>query len=160
MGRGEMIKFTGRIDKGGTLYGFGLSEANLNRLVFNREPIFFSFDYAGLPHLFGLILYFDCPTPEELNLEVVQQACLPFLSPEHGVTVNTLRVMALTKSIVDQFRATPFWQHSTKILIAHPEDVQMIFAGPDEQAIEEYMRDAGFIGPKTKRISKGFGGSR
>jgi hypothetical protein len=155
-----MIKFTGQMDNGGTLYGFGLSESNLNRLVFNQEPIFFSFDYAGHPHLFGLILYFDCPTPEKLGLEAVQHACLPFLSPKHGVTVDTLRVMALTKSIVDQFRATPFWQHSTKILITHPEDIQTIFTGPDEQAIEEYMRGAGLVGPKTKRISKGFGGSQ
>lgn len=155
-----MIKFTGPMENGGTLYGFGLSESNLNRLVFNEEPIFFSFDYAGHPHLFGLILYFDCPTPEELNIETVQDACLPFLLTERGVTVDTLRVISLTKSIVNKFRETPYWQFNTKILITHPEDIQMVFAGPDEQAIEKYMRQSGLISPKTKRISKGFGGQQ
>lgn len=156
-GGSEMIKFTARMDNGGTLYGFGLTETNLNRLVFNKEPIFFSFDYAGYSNLFGLILYFDCSTPEELEIETVQNACLPFLSQKHGVTVENLRVMALTKSIVDQFRETPFWQYTTNILIFHPEDVQMIFAGRDEKMIEEYMKKAGLISSKTKRINKGFG---
>jgi hypothetical protein len=152
-----MIKFTGSIDDGGTLYGFGLTEANLNRLVFNQEPIFFDFGYAGLPHLFGLILYFDCPAPEDLSLETVQAAVIPFLDSARGVTVNTLRLMALTKSIVDQFRAVPFWQHSTKIAIAHENDVEMIFSGPDEGAIEKYFVDTGLVTQKTKRTTKGFG---
>ena len=36
-------------------------------------------------------------------------------------------------------------------------DVQMFFAGRDEQNIEKYFQDAGFISPKTKRTYKGFG---
>ena len=52
-----MFKFVSHLPEG-NLYGFGLTETNLNRLEFNNEPIFFDFGYAGHPELFGLILYF------------------------------------------------------------------------------------------------------
>ncbi|MDX2215462.1 MAG: hypothetical protein SFY66_19520 [Oculatellaceae cyanobacterium bins.114] len=64
-----MIKFTAQKEDGGTLYGFGLSEANLNRLQFNDEPIFFDFGYANHPNLFGLIMYcHEYSTPEAIAM--------------------------------------------------------------------------------------------
>jgi len=74
-----MLKFTAELQNSGTLYGFGLAEANLNRLEFNNEPIFFDFGYAKHPELFGLILYFDeFYEPVEIaeNVDAVKQRCI------------------------------------------------------------------------------------
>lgn len=138
---------------------FGLTEGNLNRLQFNSEPIFFSFDYVGHPELFGLIVYLDeYATPEEVNadLERVKLHALPFLDDAHGVTPETLRMFPIARSIMQEFRNTPYWAYKTAVPIWHPNDQQMFFAGKTEHDMAAYLEEAGLIGPTTKRTSKGF----
>lgn len=154
-----MIKFTGDLQNGGTLYGFGLSEANLNRLEFNDEPIFFDFGYNGNPELFGLIFYlgeFKEPADIAANPDAVSQRCIPFLNERHGVTVETLRVFPVAKSIMQTFRSTPLWSFQAHIEITNPNDLQLFFSGRTEQELEQYFQNAGLIGSRTKRTYKGF----
>lgn len=155
-----MIKFTGGLQNGGTLYGFGLSESNLNRLEFNDEPIFFDFEYAEHPELFGLIFYmgeFKEPADIAANLDAVSQRCIPFLDAKHGVTVETLRVFPISKSIMQTFRETPLWSFQAHIEIINPNDLQLFFSGRTEQELEQYFQNAGLVGSQTKRTYKGFG---
>ena len=143
----------------GKLYGFGLSEANLNRMEFNNEPIFFDFGYAGNSNLFGLILYlreFREPADIAASVDDIRIFCLPFFDRERGVTPETLRVFPFARSIMQKFRDTPYWGFDTYIRIAHKSDMQMFFAGRDEKDIEQYLRGAGLISPETKRAYKGF----
>lgn len=152
-----MYKFTGEMDQG-TLYGFGFSEVNLNRLEFNREPILFDFGYAGVPDVFGLILYVDFKDPEEAvaNMEAVKAAALPYLKPDAGITVNTLRMFPIVRSVMQQFRAVPFWGFDVAIPISNPADKQLFFAARDEQAIREYLVTN--VIPKTPKPQfRGFG---
>lgn len=153
-----MIKFLAELDEG-TLYGFALTEANLNRMEFNREPIFFDFGYAGHPELFGLFIYFSqFKTPEDIvaNFRVVEAQVTPFLNEERNVTPATLRIFPLAQCVFQQLRDQPFWSLDAEIKIAHPKDKQLIFAGPDEQSIEDHFREAGLITPQTKFMTKGF----
>lgn len=154
-----MIKFTAQSGEGATIYGFGLTEANLNRLEFNKEPIFFDFGYAGHPELFGLISYLDqFEEPEYIaaDINAAKESCIPFFDSEHGVTPKTLHFFPIAQSVMQKFRSTPFWGCDTQIQITHPCDAQLIFAGRTEKEIEEYLQSAGFISPQTKRSYKGF----
>ncbi|MBN3949421.1 MAG: hypothetical protein HWQ38_24325 [Nostoc sp. NMS7] len=154
-----MIKFLAELQNGGTLYGFGLAEANLNRLEFNNEPIFFDFEYAKHPELFGLILYFnEFEEPAEIaeNIEAVQERSIPFIDEEHGVNGDTLRVFPIAKRIMREMR-TPLWSFQTKATITNPNDMQMFFSGRTEHELEQYFLEKGLISPKTKRTYKGFG---
>lgn len=154
-----MIKFVANGTEG-SLYGFGLSEGNLNRLQFNQEPIFFSFEYAGVPELFGLVFYmsqFKEPIDIFNNPESVQEFCVPFLDDARGITVDALRVFPLAQSVMQKFRSTPFWGFEAKMQITHPGDRQMFFSGRTNEEIEEYFQGAGLLSPKTKRTYKGFG---
>lgn len=155
-----MIKFTAPMQTGGTLYGFGLTEANLNRMQFNNEPIFFDFGYAGHPHLFGLVPFMsELSEPAEVpqRMDVVMRYCTPFLDTDRGVIVRTLRVFPIVQSVMQTFRNKPFWGFETYIEITDPKDMQLFFAGRDEQDIEKYLQDAGLIDKSTKRTYKGFG---
>jgi hypothetical protein len=155
-----MLKFTAELQNGGNLYGFGLSEANLNRLQFNDEPIFFDFGYAGHPKLFGLILYFgEFEQPEEIatNIDAVQRRCIPFISQEHGATGKTLRVFPMANSIVQKLRNTPFWAFETQNEITNSSDKQWFLAGRTEREIADFFVQSGFVKPQTKPTYKGFG---
>lgn len=165
-----MIKFTADIIPLGTLYGFGLTEANLNRLEFNDKPIFFDFGYAGHPDLFGLIAYMgEYNTPEDIaaNIDVLRFAYLnnkqgrnvpgQMLCPGNSlITPETMHFFPLAKSIIAKFRSTPFWGFNTQIAITHASDQQVFFAGRTEQEIEQYLQGTGLIDSQTKRTSKGF----
>ena len=156
-----MIKFVAELIGEGHLYGFGLTEANLNRMQFNEEPIFFDFGYCGHPELFGLILYMDgFKEPEDIaaNIEVLEQRLIPFLNVEHGVTIDTLLVLPIAESIMQKFRTTPFWGFTTQTKITNPADQQLVFAGRDKKDIEQYLQKTGLVVPvpKTKRTPKGF----
>lgn len=155
-----MIKFLAHKDGGGMAYGFGFSEANLNRMEFNNEPIFFDFGYADRPDLFGLFVYchqFETPESMQFDLNTVKAYALPFFNEQRGVTPESLRMFPIARSIMQKFRSTPYWGFDTHIEIAHPSDVQLIFSGPDEPSIQRYFSKAGFITPRTKRTQKGFG---
>ncbi|MHC5859565.1 hypothetical protein [Nostoc sp.] len=154
-----MFKFISKLTHG-NLYGFGLTEANLNRMEFNNEPIFFDFGYAGFPKLFGLILYTpEYKQPEDIaaNVEAVKKLCIPFLNLEQGVTPESLHFFPLASKVVNEFRSTPFWGYSTQVEITNPADQQIFFAGRDEQSIEGYFKKSGLISPQTQRTYKGFG---
>jgi hypothetical protein len=72
-----MFKFVSGLEQG-NLYGFGLTEANLNRLEFNREPIFFDFGYANHPEIFGLILHTpEYKTPEDIAANIEELTSSP-----------------------------------------------------------------------------------
>jgi hypothetical protein len=155
-----VIKFTALLQNGGNLYGFGLSEANLNRLEFNDEPIFFDFGYAGHPELFGLILYFgEFEEPAEIaaNADAVNDHCIPFIDEKRGVTAETLRVFPIAKRIMRELRGTPLWSFQAKIHITNPSDMQMFLSGRTEHELEQYFLEKGLISPQTKRTYKGFG---
>jgi hypothetical protein len=155
-----MIKFVSHLDKG-NLYGFGLTKDNLNRMEFNNEPLFFDFGYAGQPDLFGLILYLpEFEKPEDVNVKAVAQYCIPFFNLDRGVLPETLRVFPMVQSVIQQFRSVPYWALETKVEITNQHDIQMFFAGRDEQDIEEYFQRAGFLTAKTKRTTKGFGNTQ
>lgn len=154
-----MIKFTGAMQNGGTLYGFGLSEGNLNRLEFNDEPIFFDFGYTGHPELFGLIFYmgeFGEPSDIAANPEEVGKRCIPFFDEAHGVTVESLRVFPIAKSIMQTLRSIPMWSFQAHIEITNSNDMQLFFSGRTEQELEQFFREKGLISSKTKRTYKGF----
>ena len=154
-----MIKFLAALQNGGTLYGFGLAEANLNRLEFNNEPIFFDFEYANHPELFGLILYFDeFEEPIEIfeNAEAVRQRCIPFVNKEHGVNGDTLRVFPIAKRIMRELR-TPLWTFQAQVEVTNPNDIQLFLSGRTEQELEQYFVSKGLVSPQTKRTYKGFG---
>ncbi|MBD2076364.1 hypothetical protein H6F86_21255 [Phormidium sp. FACHB-592] len=155
-----MIKFVADLQTEGRLYLFGLSEGNLNRLEFNNEPIFFSFGYVYHPELFGLILYmgeFENPADIAANSDEIELRCLPFFGERHGVTVDSLRVFPIARSVMQQFRSTPFWALQTKAEITNSNDIQMFFSGRTEQEIEQHLRTSGLVNSKTKRTSRGFG---
>lgn len=157
-----MLKFFARLQNGGGLYGFGLSEFNLNRLEFNDEPIFFDFGYVGHPNLFGLILYFgnfNDPIEVAANVEAVQEKCMPFIDPNRGVTGETLRVFPICKSIMQALRSTPLWSFEARVEIANPNDMQLFLSGRTEQELEEFFQRQGLISPRTKKTYKGFGKS-
>jgi hypothetical protein len=154
-----MFKFVSELPQG-NFYGFGLPESDLNRMEFNRESLFFDFGYARRPDLFGLILFipeFYYPSEITQNIDLVKRSCLPFLDQARGVIPDTLRVFPIAKSVMAKFRESPYWGLQTQIEIAHPEDKQVFFSGPDEQAIENYLRQSGAITPQTKRTFRGFG---
>lgn len=156
-----MIKFLAGNPAGRRVFGFGLSEANLNRMQFNNEPLFFDFGYAGNPELFGLILYVgDFDTPEQIhaNLEQVKQRALPAFNLGRGVSPESLRMFVLSRDIVEKFRQIPFWGFNTALEITHPEDQQLFFSGRTEQDIEAYLIKEGLITPDTERTTKGFKG--
>ncbi|PHJ65022.1 hypothetical protein VF04_04360 [Nostoc linckia z7] len=153
-----MLKFTASLQNGGTLYGFGLAESNLNRLEFNDEPIFFDFDYAGHPELFGLILYFgQFATPEEIsaNPDAVDNRCMPFIDEKYGVTGETLRVFPIAKSIMETMRNTHLYSFETKCEISNPNDIQLFFSGRTEQELADYFRKTGLVTQETRQY-KGF----
>ncbi|MEH2135405.1 hypothetical protein [Nostoc sp.] len=153
-----MLKLTAKLKNSGTLYCFGLSETNLNRLEFNNEPIFFDFDYAGHSDLFGLILYFDEfkePTEIAANPHAVERRCIPFLNEKHNVTEKTLRVFPIAQNIMKTLRSKPLWSFQSKTQIANPDDIQLFLSARTEQELEQYFRREGFISPQTKEY-KGF----
>lgn len=156
-----MIKFVAGREGGGNVYGFGLSEANLNRMEFNDEPVFFDFGYAGRSDLFGLFVYCrECPTPESIQANlaaVVETYVLPFFDEQRGVTPETLVFFPIAQNVMLKFRQTPYWAYDLHIKIADPRDIQMIFSGPDEEAMRRYFSQTGLINPKTKQTFKGFG---
>ncbi len=148
-----MLKFKAELAQGGGhLYVFAFSEANLNRLEFNREAIFFDFGYAGHPDLYGLIMYFgQFKDPAEVaeNIDVIRQSCVQFVDFNSNITVDTLRLFALPRSILEEFRETPYWGYNMKFEIGHPKDEQIFFSGPTEDAIEGYLKDSGLdFGPR------------
>jgi hypothetical protein len=154
-----MIKFVAAL-KQGSLYGFGLTEADLNRMEFNNEPLFFDFGYAGHPDQFGLILYTaEMETPGEAlqNFALLQAQAFPFLNPERGVTLKSLNFFPLAKSIMQKFREVPLWGFNTELEITSPGDMQIFFSGRTEEEIEEYLQSSGLITKNTKRTTKGFG---
>lgn len=153
-----MFKFTGEMEQG-TLYGFGLSEVNLNRLEFNREPILFDFGYAGVPNVFGLIIYLDFSTPEEAaaSMDVVRTAVVPYLNPSAGITVESLRLFPIVRSVMKQFREVPFWGFDTATPIGDPADKQLFFAARDERDIKEYLMANGVVPKPPKPPFRGFG---
>jgi hypothetical protein len=154
-----MIKFVAKMAEG-TMYGFGLTETNLNRLEFNHEPIFFDFGYTDHPELFGLILYMgDFKKPEDIaaNPKILEQRIVPFLDAKHGVTPDKLVVLPIAQSVMQKFRTTPFWGFSAQTEITNPADQQLVFAGRDEEDIKRYLQTTGLISPETKHTSKGFG---
>lgn len=154
-----MFKFIAKLGNNGTLYGFGLSETDLNRLEFNKDPIFFDFGYAGHSQLFGLILYleeFKTPTEMVANVDVINNRCIPFLDSNRGVTVKTLRVFPISRDILKKLRDTPLWAFDTLIEITNPNDVQLFFSGRTEQEIEKHFRSLGYINSQTKQTYKGF----
>ena len=155
-----MLKVVAELQAGGSLYGFGLSETNLNRLEFNNEPIFWNFGYASHPKLFGLILYLgEFAEPEDIaaNPDVVRDRCIPFLNEAYGVTTETLRIFPLSSRIMKELRGTPFGCFESYVAIAHPNDVQLFFSGRTEQELEQHFRDKGLITSQTKKSYKGFG---
>lgn len=154
-----MIKFVAELPQG-QMYGFGLTEANLNRLEFNNEPIFFDFGYAGHPKLFGLFSYlgkYQEPIDIAENIDAARENWIPFFDLERGITPETLRVFPIAWSIMEKFRSTPFWGFETQITIANPNDMQLIFSGRTGQEIEQYLQKGGLMGPQTKYSSRGFG---
>jgi hypothetical protein len=155
-----MIKFLANLQNGGTLYGFGLAETNLNRLEFNAEPIFFDFDYANCKQLFGLILYLDeFEEPAEIseNIEALEKRCIPFLSKKYNVTFDTLRVFPIAKRIMREMREKPLYSFQTKIKISSPNDIQIFFSGRTEHELEQFFLEKGLINSRTKRTHKRFG---
>lgn len=153
-----MIKITIPNRHGGTVFIFGLTEVNLNRLQFNNEPILFDFGYIDRPDLYGLI--FHVPGVEslsEVDPEILHQSVAPFLSKT--VTRSNLKVFAVTEGVVARMRQTPFWGFKYTAPITAPQDSQLIFAASDNAAIEQYFQEKGFIGPKTRRVvePRGFG---
>lgn len=153
-----MIKCLARLNQGGNLYVFGLTEANLNRMEFNQEPIFFDFGYADHPEQFALIHYFpQFAEPKDVEAETLIRFCSRLIDEKRGVTFETLRVFPIAQSVMQQFRSTPFWSLDARCPITSPNDKQLFFAGQDEQSIEKYLVDSGLISPKTKRTTKGFG---
>lgn len=155
-----MIKFVSRMEEG-VLYGFGLTEANLNRLEFNGEPIIFSFDYADLPDIYGI--FFFAPyarTPEEIaaNPDLVTTYCESVLK-ENSIPAIAVRAFPIATSIMAKFRETPYFGFPMNLPISNPQDQQLIFAGPDERAIERYLREsAGLTIVKTIHQTKRQGG--
>lgn len=155
-----MIKFTAERASGGMLYGFGLTEANLNRMQFNDEPIFFDFGYTGRPDLFGLFLYCSkLKTPKDIaaNADEIKTYALPFFNEERGVVPGSLLFFPIARSVMRDLRNKPYWGYDTYIEIADARDMQLIFSGPDEESIRRYFAKAGFISPRTKQAYKGFG---
>ena len=155
-----MIKFMGELTTGGNLYGFGLTEVNLNRLEFNAEPLLFDFGFAGHPELFCLIIYvgdrFNTPEDAAANINVVKEYCLPYLNESQGITPESLRMFPITRTVMEKFRSTPFWGFDCHIQITHPNDMQLIFAGPDERSIGKYLRKSGLF-VDTDIPPQGFG---
>jgi hypothetical protein len=153
-----MIKTIAHKPDGGMVYMFGFSEANLNRMEFNREPIFFDFGYADRPDLFGLIHFFPgFKSPEDSDFREIEATAKATLNPDRGVTMETLRFFVLGQKIMGEFRQTPFWGHETHVEIGHPNDSQILFAARTEEDVERYFVQNGLIGPKTARSCKGFG---
>lgn len=100
-----MIKFVGNLPQG-NMYGFGLTEANLNRMEFNNEFILFDFGYAEHPEIFGLILYlrqFKEPIDISNNIDTVLSYRTSFLDSNRGVTSETLRFFPLAQSVMQKF---------------------------------------------------------
>lgn len=152
-----MLKFTAQQEGGGTLYGFGLSETDLNRLEFNQETIFFEFDYAGQPNKCGLIAYLgDYETPEDIaaNLEQVRKAvALSFGAPSNALPGN-LHLFPIARSVMQRFRQEPFWAFTTNLQISNSKDSQMFFSATTEAQMRKYLADAGLIKlPTTERLA-------
>jgi hypothetical protein len=153
-----MIKTIARKPDGGTLYMFGFSETNLNRMEFNNEPIFFDFGYIDRPDLFGLIHFFPgFKSPDAADFSEIAATAKAVLNSDRGVTAETLRFFVLSQNIMDEFRKTSFWGHETRISITHVNDSQIFFAAPTEQDIERYFIQNELIGPRTEQSHKGFG---
>jgi hypothetical protein len=158
-----MIKITAKKGDTGSAYLFGLSEVNLNRLEFNQEPILFSFDYAGFPQTFGLVVYLPEMTEsnwEGLDMEALERKCVQYMSTEAGITPDTLRIFVLSRPVMQRLRTEPFWGYETHINIGDPKDVQLFFAGRTEAEIEAYFIEHGFIAPRKDSSPKGFGHPR
>ncbi|HEY9764610.1 MAG TPA: hypothetical protein V6D07_18935 [Trichocoleus sp.] len=156
-----MIKFYAPMNKG-ELFGFGLSETNLNRMEFNGEDVFFSFDFAGHPDVYGLVIFVEeYNDAEEMaqNIDAIKERyCLNYLEDkELGLTSENLRIFCFTKNVMEKFRSTPYWGFETNIPIKSNNDMQIFFSGPDEKSIEKYLVSAGLTTVKPKRSPKGFG---
>lgn len=140
-----MIKFCALMDSG-MLYGFGLTEANLNRMEFNKESIFFSFDYAGHPEIWALLLFLEEYGKAEEIIDGLQDVSLlgeQFLDEARGVTPDTLRIFPFGREVMDKLRRMDYWAFGASVEIKHPDDQQLFFAGPDEKAIKRYMYGLG-----------------
>ena len=153
-----MLKFVIR-GKDRDTYGFGLSEANMNRLQFNHEPIFFDYAFAGTPNVYGLILcMYDFPEPEDIIAcpEAVNHLAIPYLN--HRVTFDNLRVFPVCRSVTDKLKEDPTYCFAVDCPILKPGDRQVFFAGRTEEEMEQYFSDIGLITAKTKKYKpKGFG---
>ncbi|MCC5636335.1 hypothetical protein LC593_10785 [Nostoc sp. CHAB 5844] len=155
-----MLKFTAELQDGGNLYGFGLTETNLNRLEFNDEPILFSFDFIGHPDIYALIFYlgFKFKKPEDIakNIDFVENCCASF-AREKGISPEALRIFPIAKTVMQKLRDTPLWGFdNVKVEITHPNDKQLIFSGRTEQELRDFFMQSGFVKPQTKQIYKGF----
>ena len=140
-----MYRFTGVLGAG-RLYGFGLTETDLNRMEFNQEALFFDFGYVGAPGLHGLILYMDAfATAEDIAQDIaeIERQKAGFLKEHGAITPDSLRVFPLARNAMQQFRAVPFWAYGTQFELLHPDDRQMFFSGRDDQAIKEYLMAGG-----------------
>lgn len=153
-----MIRFVTQLAQG-RLYGFGLSEVSLNRLEFNNELIVFSFHYAGLPQLFGVILYMEMfkePADIFQNPAIVASCCLPLLDPERGITLDSLRAFPMAQSVMKKLREKPGYGLESHIEISKPGDKQVFLAGRDEEDIKKHIVDGGYIPTHYKNVGKGF----
>lgn len=147
-----MIRFAANTVTG-RLYGFGLTEANLNRLQFNREFIFIDFATMDTPGYFGLIVHQDVESPHQVDLDLLQPFVAMVLDEKRGVTVDSLRAFVLDSGTIAKLRkCQPF---TTNVEISKPDDIQMFFWGRTEDEIKLALAD--FIGPSTRKTRKGFG---
>lgn len=138
-----MIKFLAPLTQG-HLYGFGLVEAELNRLEYEREPIIFDFGFAKKPKIIGLIEYLpQFTTPEDIaaNIDAVQKYCLRL----RGRMNKNLRFFPISQGIMQTLRNKPYWGFECQVEIASPGDRQLLFAGKDEEEIKKYFEQGNFV---------------
>lgn len=139
------------------LYGFGLTETDLNRLEFNQEPLLFDFKHIDRPDLFGAITYLpEYLTPEDMlsrfakptSLTAFKQECLDKLERrgiypfEKPAPLDKLILFPVCRSVFQTLRSRPFWAFDCNTPVTCPSDKQMFFAARDEKAITEYLESA------------------
>jgi hypothetical protein len=132
----DMNKLLAKLATGATLYGFALDKKELDQLA-HKENILFSFCYADLPNLTGLICFTEKDPIK--NYEEIEDEIIMYISRE-GLYAEDVRVFVMIPSVLEQLKEVPFWQYTTQVEINDPSDSQMFFSASSKDAIVEYFK--------------------
>lgn len=136
-----MLTYVAKGLKGSKIFGFGLTPSDFLQL--KNELFLFDFRNAKIDHIYGILLYLETASREEITIQQAQREVTLFFKGHPHLTPQNTRIFLLTDRICDRLISTPFWAFNTQVPISRHDDQQIFFSGPSEKDILDYLINHG-----------------